>query len=201
MQIRKFRVTRSESGQSLVEIALMLPILIILILNAINFGYFLYVVLNLAAAPRSAVEYSILGSAAAGSTGLPPAAGTGTNTASSLTYLDMLGALNASTGVSVQVCSKALGLSGSGSSQVAKCETCSSSTSCSTTPGTGSPAPDSDPEAPNFVLNRVDVTYTFGLLIPGTPFGAVMLPSSACASSGGNVNCTINYHLSMRAMD
>jgi Flp pilus assembly protein TadG len=201
MPIRTSASARSSSGQSLVEIVLVLPVLMIVILNAVNFGYFLYVVLNLSAAPRSGVEYSILGSSAPAGTGLPPAAGTGTTTASSLTYLDMLGALNASTGVSVQVCSKALGLSGSGSSQTAKCETCSSSTSCSATPGTGSPAPDADPEAPNFVLNRVDVQYTFRLLIPGTPFGAVLLPTSACSSSGGNVSCTINRHLSMRAID
>jgi Flp pilus assembly protein TadG len=202
MRIRIRRKTaRSDSGQSLVEIALMLPILLILVLNAINFGYFLYVVLNLSTAPRSAVEYSIIGSSAPGGTGLPPAAGTGTNTASTLTYLDMLGALNASTGISVQVCSKALGTSGSGTAQISKCETCSSSTSCSSTPGAGTPAPDSDPEASTFVLNRVDVQYTFRLLIPGTPFGAVLLPSSACSASGGNVNCTINRHVSMRAMD
>lgn len=183
------------------ETVLVLPVLMILILNAINFGYFLYVVLNLSVAPRSGVEYSILGSQAPGATGLPPAAGTGVTTASNLTYLDMVGALNASTGATVQVCSKSLGLAGAGTSQTAKCEACSSSSSCSSTPGTGSPTPNSDPEAPSFVLNRVDVAYTFRLLIPGTPFGAVLLPSSACSAAGGNVTCTINRHLSMRAMD
>ena len=97
---------RASSGQSLVEIALILPILLLIVLNAVNFGYFFLVALNLAAAPRSGVEYSIIGSAAPAGTGLPLELGTGVTTASSLTYMDLTGALNAATGASVQVCPK-----------------------------------------------------------------------------------------------
>lgn len=50
-------LTRCSSGQALLETALVLPVLLALIFNVINFGYFFLVPLNLSAAPRSGVEY------------------------------------------------------------------------------------------------------------------------------------------------
>src|SRR6266513_3617663 len=49
------------SGQALIESALLVPFLLTMILNAVNFGYFFLVALNLTSAPRSAAEYSIQG--------------------------------------------------------------------------------------------------------------------------------------------
>ena len=43
MQTRKYSLARDSRGQSLVETALMIPLLLVLILNAVNFGYFLLV--------------------------------------------------------------------------------------------------------------------------------------------------------------
>ena len=63
----------SERGQSMIETALLLPILLLIAFNAINFGYFFFVVLNLSSAPRSGVQYSILGFATPGQFSLPPA--------------------------------------------------------------------------------------------------------------------------------
>jgi Flp pilus assembly protein TadG len=201
MPIRKSSaLLRGNSGQSLVEIAVVLPILLMIVLNAVNFGYFILVAVNLAAAPRSGVEYSIIGSAAPAGAGLPVELGTANTTASYLTYRDVNGALNASSSASVQVCSKVLGTSGSGSSRIAQCKSCTSSSSC-TGAGAGSPTPPADPEAPNFVLNRVDISYTFNPLIPGTPFGVVLLPTTACTSSNGTITCTFRRQVSMRAMD
>ena len=200
MNIRKTALRRGQAGQSLVETVLMLPLLLLVLLNAVNFAYFYLVTLNLTAASRTGSLYAMIGSATPAGTALPPAAGTSSLTASYLTYQDMTGALNAPGNATIQVCSAALGVNGSGSSQAANCETCTSSTSCSATAGTGSPAPDSDPEAPTFVLNRVDVSYSFSPIIPGTPFGLALLPFSVCTSSGGSVTCTFHRHLSMRAM-
>ena len=45
----------SRSGEGLIETALIVPFLLTMILNAVNFGYFFLVALNLTAAPRSAV--------------------------------------------------------------------------------------------------------------------------------------------------
>jgi TadE-like protein len=201
MRKLKNQQTFSQAGQSIVETVLMMPFLLFLLLNAVNFGYYYLVALNLTAAPRSAVEYGIIGSQSPGTTTLPPAAGTGTTTVTYLTYQDLTGALNNPGAATIQVCSKNLGTSGSGTSAVAKCETCTSSTSCSSTPGTGSPAPDADPEAPTFILNRVDVTYKFVPLIPATPFNVALLASGACTSNKGNMSCTFHRQSSMRALD
>ena len=192
MRIRKPALARCSSGQALVETALLLPLLLTIILNAVNFGYFFVVALNLAAAPRSGVEYSILGGATAGGSalGLPPAGPASTNTTVSyLTYQDMAGALSSSSSTPLQVCSKVIGLNGSGSSQTAKCATFGTYPS--------PPSPDSDPESPSFVLNRVDVKYTFNTLIPGTVFNLALLPLAIC--SGGT--CTFHRQASMRALD
>lgn len=192
---------RGAQGQSLVETALLIPLLLLIILNAVNFGYFFLVALNLAAAPRSGVEYSILGFATPAALKLPAAGPPGTPTSVSyLTYQDMTGALYQPSSATIQVCSKSLGLNNPGlPAQTSKCVTCTSA-SCGTA-GTGDPPPAADPESPAFVLHRVDVTYSFRPLIPGTPFGLTLLPTSVCASSGGAITCTFHRQISMRAMD
>ncbi|MBZ5612984.1 MAG: pilus assembly protein [Acidobacteriia bacterium] len=204
MNIRKTALRRGQTGQSLVETVLMLPLLLLVLLNAVNFGYFYLVALNLTSASRTGALYAMIGSSTPAGTALPPATGTSPSTASYLTYQDMTGALNAPGSATIQICSAGLGVSGTGSSQTAQCQTCTSSAAgsafaCGAT-GTGSPAPDSDPEAPAFVLNRVDVTYAFTPLIPGTPFGLALLPLSACTASGATVTCTFHRQVSMRAM-
>src|SRR5258708_34830608 len=50
-----------QSGQSLMETALILPFLMMLAFEAINFGYFFFTAVNIAASPRQGVEYSIQG--------------------------------------------------------------------------------------------------------------------------------------------
>jgi Flp pilus assembly protein TadG len=204
MNIRKTALRRGQTGQSLVETVLMLPLLLLVLLNAVNFGYFYLVALNLTSASRTGALYAMIGSATPAGTALPPATGTSPSTASYLTYQDMTGALNAPGSATIQVCSAGLGVSGTGSSQTAQCQTCTSSAAGSAlacgAAGTGSPAPDPDPEAPAFVLNRVDVVYSFNPLIPGTPFGLALLPLSACTASGATVTCTFHRQVSMRAM-
>ncbi len=194
------RHVQADHGQSLVETVLLMPLLLLIVLNVVNFGYFFVVAVNLAASPRSGVEYSILGFATPGSLALPqPGPPSTTTSISYLSQQDLTGAINAPTGASIQVCSVTIGISGTGSGQVTQCVTCTGS-SCGAA-GAGSPAPDPDPEAPYFILNRVDVTYSFSPLIPGTPFGLALLPISACSSSGGNVTCTFHRQVSMREMN
>jgi hypothetical protein len=186
----------SERGQSMIETALLLPILLLLAFNAINFGYFFFVVLNLSSAPRSGVQYSILGFSTPGQFSLPPAGPAGTSdTVSYLTYRDIEGVLTGWGGAHVVVCGKQLGVD---SNQAECCETASSSAACSST-GTHALA---DPEVGTggfhpFVLNRVDITYRVNPIIP-----AFELPTPA-----GPISLTLipdlNFHrqVSMRAMD
>jgi hypothetical protein len=189
----------NSSGQALIETALMLPLMMLILLNVVNFGFFFVIALNLAASPRSAVEYSILGFQTPGSISLPQAPTGTTITASTISYLsqqDLTGAISAPTGATIQVCSSTVGMTATG---IAKCVSCTG-TSCGAAT-TGSPAPVADPETPNFVLNRVDVDYTFSPPIPGTPFGLALLPMSACSASGGTVTCTFHRQVSMREMN
>jgi hypothetical protein len=200
MRIQQRPFADREAGQSLLETALVMPLMLLIVLNVVNFGYFFVVALNLASAPRSGVEYSILGFSTPGSLALPAAGPPSTITSiSHLSQQDLTGAINSPNTAALQVCSQMLGFSGSGSTQKTLCTTCSGST-CGAV-NTGSPVPASDPEAPLFVLHRVDTDYTFTPLIPGTPFGLALLPTSACSAAGGSVTCVFHRQVSMRAMN
>lgn len=201
MLIRKRSLARDSRGQSLVETALMIPLLLLLILNAVNVGYFFLVTLNLTSAARNGIEYAIQGSSTPTNVSLPSATGTTASTVSYLVYQEMTGALHAPGGVQVQVCSVSLGSTGSGSSATSNCQTCTNSGCSGGTTGSGSPVPDSDPEsASGFALNRVDVTYKFNTLVPATPFNLIVASFPTCSSSGGAVSCTFVRHAEMRAM-
>ena len=179
-----------DRGESMIETALILPMLLLLAFNAINFGYFFFAAVNLAAAPRTGVEYSIVGFATPSQLQLPDAGPATTPlTVSFLTYEDMRGVLPSSANARVQVCTAKLGLNGSGSTQKANCAQYGS--------GTETYTPASDPEAPFFVLNRVDVVYQINPLIPafqlptpGGPISLSLLPS-----------LRIHRSVSMRVMD
>lgn len=201
MQTRKHSLVRDSRGQSLVETALMIPLLLLLILNAVNVGYFLLVTLNLTSATRNGIEYAIQGSSTPSNGSLPKATGTTADAVSYLIYQEMTGALNAPGGVHVQVCSMYLGSIGTGSSATSKCQTCTNSGCTGGSTGSGSPVPDADPESANgFALNRVDVTYTFNTLVPATPFNLIVASFPTCSSTGGSVSCTFSRHAEMRAM-
>jgi Flp pilus assembly protein TadG len=205
---------RSSRGQSLVETALMLPLLIMIVLNVVNLAYFFLVVVNLTGAARTSVLYAIEGGETPSARALPSAGGTtpGTNTGSVtyLTFQDLTGAVWNPTSVTVQVCSQ----SNTNSSQQGanfntgnvlrtNCETCTSS-GCSAA-GNGSPVPDFDPEARTttttggFVLNQVRITYTFKALIPGQIFNIPLRAFSGICTAAGS--CTFTRQAEMRAMN
>ena len=91
---------------------------------------------------------------------------------------DLTSLLNSSTLTTVQVCSKSVGMAGN----LAKCSSYGPSGTAYT--------PAADPEAPRFVLQRVDVTYTVQPPVPMTFFGVSLLP-----------NLKFHRQVSMRAMD
>lgn len=192
MQTRKLSRINGASGQSLVETALMIPLLLLLILNAVNVGYFFLVTLNLTSATRTGIEYAIEGSSTPSNGSLPAVTGSAATTVSSLISAE-LGSLNAGT-LQVQICSLNLG-SSSASPPISTCQT--------TANGGSFPSPDPDPEwttSPGFALNRVDVSYRFNTLIPATPFNLIVASFPTCSSNGGAVSCTFVRHAEMRAM-
>ena len=215
MKLREQTSPEDIRGQSLVETALMLPLLVMLVLNVVNLGYFFLVAVNLTGAARTAALYAIEGGASPMAGAIPSSGGSAPTTSkASVTYLvyeDLTGALASPTGVTVQVCSQAnLDSSGAGTNTNtgavlrANCETCTSSGctpangSASSNSYNGSPVPSLDPEAPGFVLNRVDVRYDVAPLIPGTIFNIPLRASGMCNSGG---TCSFFRHAEMRAMN
>jgi Flp pilus assembly protein TadG len=186
------RLKKDTRGQAMIETALMLPLLLEIVLNTINFGYFFLIALNITAAPHSGALYSILGSSTPigvdyADAGLP---GT-TSSVSYLTLSDLTGAVSNGSNAGVQVCTIKSGVTGSGAGMITVC-----------TQYNSSPAypPDPDPEAPHFVLNRVDVTYTFKPLLDQRLFNLILLATPVCTGTGGGVTCTFHRQVSMRAM-
>ena len=207
---RILKLKTDTRGQSLIETAIMLPLMLFLVLNAVNFGYFFLMTINLTGASRTAGTYAIMGSSTPSASVLP-ASGPSTNLLS-VTYLtqqDLTGAVSNPTSASIQICSpiningSGSGVNGSGTSQKSNCVTCTGS-SCGAV-GTGTPQPDTDPEntatTTPFVLSRVDIDYTFTPIIPGSPFNIPLLASPICSSSGGSVTCTFHRMVEMRTMN
>src|SRR5262249_1120491 len=62
------RLNREVGGQALIETAVVLPFLLSLAFNTVNFGYFFLMTVNLAAAPRSAPLFLILGASTTAAT-------------------------------------------------------------------------------------------------------------------------------------
>jgi len=156
---------RRQEGQSLVETAVAMPLLLGLAFNIINWGYLWFMVLALSAAPRMGAQYATQGGAAGTATS------PGSTAVSNLVYDNLTNAIKGATtsNAAVQVCTSALGISGTGSSTIAQCAQFG--------PAFSFPAPAADPEAPVFVLHRVDVEYTVTPIIPGWVF-SVILPSN-----------------------
>lgn len=159
------RLLRSRQGQGLIETAILLPFLLIITFNAINLGYFFFVYLNLATAPRQGAQYSILGSVT--TVNVLPAA----DAVHQLLSDDISGAISSASATPARVCSLALGTSSPhDATQVPLCQVYNAGSDPFT-------AVQADPEAPALVLNRVDIAYTVAPLISGGAFNLVM-PSS-----------------------
>lgn len=162
-------------GQSLLETAIAMPLLLGIAFNIINLGYFWFTILTMSAAPRVGVQYSAQGGMTINTMVAPNA-----SAVSALVYDNMTHAINGSTSsnTSVRVCSSAVGIDSAGQSLCT-----------SFGPGFSFPSNTLDPEAPVFVLNRVDVGYNVTPLIPGTAFN-VVVPS----------NLKFQRHVSMRSL-
>ncbi len=204
--MRKSNRFSRSSGQSLIETALILPVVLCVLLNALNFGYYYFIALNITASPRSGILYSIVGPSSPAATNYPPACAvpTGVPASTAVYYLaqqDLSMMTKSASNATIQVCSSYLGTNGSLTNQKANCVTYTPGSGmgsgCGTiNTGTTGDVPDADPEAPTFVLQRVDVTYTFAPLIPGTPFNLTLL--SVCNSGG--TSCTFHRFAEMRGM-
>ena len=179
---RRGSLLRDTRGQSLVELAVMMPIFALLMCYAVDFGYFFLAAANIASSARQATQYSILGYQGPAQSALPNAGPlTDTTSVASLASDELASLVNSGTLTRIGVCTKALGMSTT-NTNLPNCTNYGAS-------GT-SYTPTADPEAPRFVLQRIDITYTVQPPIPLSFFGTSLLPSM-----------TFHRQVSMRAMD
>jgi Flp pilus assembly protein TadG len=205
MRLRRSMNVRRTSGQALVETVLIMPLVLTIVLNAVNFGYFFLMALNITSSARSSAIYSVMGSSTPAAIALPK--GGPADTTTTVSYLaiqDLTGAVySPSTKAGVQVCSSSI----PPAPGVLNIGTTNMQTQCASYGSVGSfPSAQPDPElnagstAPAFLLNRVDVAYQFSPPIPLTPFNLLVLAAPVCSSSGGTVTCTFYRHAAMREM-
>lgn len=160
-----------------------MPVLILLMGYAIDFAYFFIAAATITSSARNATQYSVLGYQGPAQSAVPDAGPSTSNTSvTALALSDLAGLVNASTLTTVQVCSKNLGMNGT--TNKPNC------TNYGTGGGSTTYTPALDPEAPRYVLQRVDVTYTVQPPVPLRFFSVSLLP-----------HLTFHRSVSMRAMD
>ncbi len=177
---------RDRQGSSLVETAMVVPILVLMLCFAIDIGYFFIVAANLVSSSRNAVQYSGQGFVSPAQQQLPSPGTSGslsdTAGVAGLAGGDMSGLANMPTKTTVEVCSKEIGVTQTSNGYI---------TNCSTYPsGSLTFTPDQDPESTSGMLTqRVDVVYTVNLPIPVNFFTFTMPP------------LTLHWVAEMRAVD
>jgi TadE-like protein len=177
---------QSSEGSSLIETALVMPILVLMLCFAIDVGYFFIVAANLVSSSRNAVLYSGQGFVSPAQRQLPSpgTAGSLADTAgvAGLAGGDLYGLADMTSKTSVEVCSKQIGITQTSNGYI---------TNCSTFPsGALTFTPDQDPESANGMLaQRVDVVYTVSPPIP-VDFFTFTMPA-----------LTVHWQAEMRAID
>jgi len=133
------RIEKRQKGQALVEFALLLPLIILFIVNVVNFGGFFFAWITVANAARAGAQYAVMGGASVmGPT--PPTSGQ----------------------IAAIVTQDVSSLRNRGSLVVRVCSNNNGTITPVTCPGT-IPL---DPEPATYVLTTIDVTYTYQPFIP-----------------------------------
>lgn len=187
-----------SGGQALVEFALVLPLVLILIMNIVNFAGFFNAFISVGNAARSAGDYTIMGKSAWTGSSSTDGSSLGTFTAPSdngqtgaalvanMISNDMLSLPNRSS-ITVRVCE----MNPSDGSGTTTCYSCTNGSgtgnmSCASGSGAYTTNPTADTttgEGPNYIMTWVDVSYTYnpfiplGFKFPGLGFG-LTLPSN-----------------------
>lgn len=154
----------SCSGQSLLEFAILLPLMFLLIVNVVNFGGLLYSCITVANAARTGAAYMMMGGASVGGPSLPIP-----STVTAIVNADLAALPNAGN-ATVTICSNF-----NGAKQA---------------PDTDCLATFTDPEPTTSILGTVNVKYTYCPFIPSWDFTALNIHSTLpkCTFSAGKVS-------------
>ena len=136
--MRRFPVARSSNGSALVETALVLPLILLLMLNTVNFGIYIFAWITMDNAARAAASYAAYNGVVVNFPGSPTFA-----QIQALVNADVSRLPNyvASTNPTLKVCKNTNGVI-----------TCN---------GTGSFTPAADPNPTRYTIFSADVAYTF----------------------------------------
>jgi hypothetical protein len=142
---------KRRAGQSLVECALVLPLLILLIVNVVNFGAFFYAWISVASAARTGAQHFANGAVSIGGIAPPAVAAVQALIVDDLESLPNPG--------SIQVC-------------VSRSDKVGASCNTGTAPAGAPPAPDIPEGNPpvTYTIVAVDVSYTYQPIIPTWSF-------------------------------
>ena len=132
-----------KKGQTLIEFALVLPLLLLLVMNVVNFGAFLYAGITVANASRAGAQFMIMGSSWVGGPDNPP-------------YAD----------IQQVVENDLFALPNRASAQITVCRNYPSPAPDVCEGPSPATAPPPDPESDLYVSGSVDVTYTYQPVIP-----------------------------------
>jgi Flp pilus assembly protein TadG len=169
--MRAVLLKQSRAGGSIVEFALILPILFFLIVNVVNFAGFFYTFITVAGAGRAAGDYMILGGASANAPAPPSAQQVANVLAVDAASLPSIASLQ------VRTCTRAP--SNSALSSAVNCNICTAgggSLTCKpgSGPFTSNPKPDSSTgEGGQYAMAWVDVAYTYKPFLPVFGFTAL----------------------------
>jgi Flp pilus assembly protein TadG len=164
--LRFLHALESSHGQALIEYALTLPLILLLIVNVVNFAGFFFAWITVANAARAGADYAVLGSASAGGSG--GTISTPTATQISNVIAADVSSLPNSASASINICQAYNGTIVS----PAIAGSCSS---------TGAPA---DPEPSTYTFRWIDVSYTYvpiisaGFSFPGLNIYATIPPTT-----------------------
>lgn len=143
------------NGQALVEFALTVPLLFLLMVNAVNFGGWLYSWITVGNAARAGADYAALSGDSVDYPATPTAANVVSLVQSETSALPHW----SSTNPTVTVCQK----------YIAAVNLLHSTSACPA----GVTAPPDDPEPTFYVILAVDVTYTYTPFIPLFPYATI----------------------------
>ena len=143
-----------RGGHSLVEFALLLPLLLLLVVNVVNFGAFMYGHITVVNAARTAAQYMVLGPASY--TNPQPVA---SSAITALVTSDVSTLLNKAS-VVVRVCTN------NGGTYHKTMAFSERATACDAGNTDGFTDPEVSGSPAKYVLATVDVTYTYQPIIP-----------------------------------
>lgn len=143
---------QKRGGQTLVEFALVVPLLFLLVVNVVNFGAFFFGWITVANAARAGAQYWVMGGSSVGAPDPPSAAQIYTLVQNDISMLLNPGA------VTIRACTSTNG--------TVECASTGAATF-------SNPAADGRPEAPLYVMGWVDVDYNYQPLIPLWKFPAL----------------------------